>query len=74
MQLTDGESVGASSLPSCVHPAPFGSTFGLLGAILATPLAGLVAAIWEEFVVSRRPPVVDVDARVERMLATSRVE
>ena len=52
----------------------FGSTFGLLGAILATPLAGLVAAIWEEFVVSRRPPVVDVDARVERMLATSRVE
>jgi predicted PurR-regulated permease PerM len=46
----------------------FGSTFGLLGAILATPLAGLVAAIWNEFVVSRRPEVPDVDARVERML------
>jgi predicted PurR-regulated permease PerM len=48
----------------------FGSTFGLLGAILATPLAGLVAAIWQEFVVSRRPPVPDLDDRVERMLGT----
>ncbi len=46
----------------------FGSTFGLLGAILATPLAGLVAALWSEFVVSRRPAVPDIDARVERML------
>lgn len=52
----------------------FGSTFGLLGAVLATPLAGLVAAIWDEFVVSRRPPVTDLDARVERMLAVSRVD
>lgn len=52
----------------------FGSTFGLLGAILATPLAGLVAAIWQEFVVSRRPEVDDLDARVERMLAAPRVD
>lgn len=49
----------------------FGSSFGLLGAILATPLAGLVAAVWHEFVVSRRPLVPDVDARVEHMLATA---
>jgi predicted PurR-regulated permease PerM len=46
----------------------FGSTFGLLGAVLATPLAGLVAAVWQEFVVSRRPDVPDLDVRVERML------
>lgn len=49
----------------------FGSSFGLLGAILATPMAGLVAAIWYEFVVSRRPPVDNLDARVEHMLATA---
>ena len=47
----------------------FGSSFGLLGAVVATPLAGLVAATWNEFVVSRRPPVHDLDARVEAMLA-----
>jgi predicted PurR-regulated permease PerM len=46
----------------------FGSAFGLLGAILATPLAGLVGAVWQEFVVSRRPPVAQLDERVEQML------
>lgn len=51
----------------------FGSTFGLLGAVLATPLAGLVAAIWQEFVVSRRPEVDDLDLRVERMLSSTSV-
>jgi predicted PurR-regulated permease PerM len=58
-----------------VHPAylvifllAFGSAFGLLGAVVATPFAGMVAAIWSEFVLSRRPPVADLEARVGRML------
>ncbi|MCZ4496591.1 MAG: hypothetical protein JWM25_1174, partial [Thermoleophilia bacterium] len=58
-----------------VHPAylvvfvlAFGSAFGLLGAIVATPFAGLVSAAWSEFVLSRRPPVENVDARVEALL------
>ena len=58
-----------------VHPAylvvfvlAFASAFGLLGAVIATPVAGLVAAIWSEFVLSRRPPVAQVERRVDRLL------
>lgn len=58
-----------------VHPAylvvfvlAFGSAFGLLGAVVATPFAGLVAAVWDEFVLSRRPPVEHEEERIEQLL------
>ena len=49
----------------------FASSFGLLGAVVATPFAGLVAAIWDEFVLSRRPPVDRIDERVEELLGAT---
>lgn len=61
-----------------VHPAylvvfvlAFATAFGLLGALVATPFAGLVHAVWSEFVLSRRPPVDDLDGHVERMLTAT---
>ncbi len=69
-----GEAMDLHPVFLVVFVLVFGSSFGLLGAVVATPLAGLVAAAWDEFVVSRRPAVENLDARVERMLVTSRVE
>lgn len=46
----------------------FGSTFGLLGALLATPLMAFVVAFVHEFHVSRQEPVQSVDGRVDAIL------
>lgn len=57
-----------------IHPAylliaviVFGSLFGLLGALLATPLTVFVAAFWQEFYMHQRDDA-GVDERVQRVL------
>jgi len=45
-----------------------GSVFGLLGALIATPVAGIVKAFYEEFSLARQPPDEELDQRVENML------
>jgi predicted PurR-regulated permease PerM len=61
-----------------VHPAvlivavlALGSAFGLLGALLAAPLAGFAVVVWREFYLERQPADAQLDARVERMLDRS---
>ncbi len=49
----------------------FGATFGIVGAVIATPVAGLVAAAFDEWYLSRRPQVTGLDARVERMVGAT---
>jgi putative permease len=58
-----------------LHPASLifavvvmGGAFGLLGALIATPLAGIVKAYYEEFYLSRQPEDPRLDERVEAML------
>lgn len=58
------------------HPAwliivmlALGSAFGLVGAILATPLAGYITAYYDEFVVGRQKPDPTLDERADRMIA-----
>lgn len=46
-----------------------GSAFGILGALLATPMAGYVKAYYEEFYLARQPRDPDQEKRVEAMLA-----
>lgn len=50
-----------------------GSAFGLLGALIATPLAGFVKAYYEEFYLARHPEDARMDERVEAMI-TRRVD
>lgn len=45
-----------------------GSAFGILGALLATPLTGFVKAYYEEFYLARQRKVKDEDERVARIL------
>lgn len=46
-----------------------GSAFGVLGALLATPIAGYVKAFYDEFHLARQPRDADQERRVEAMLA-----
>ena len=45
-----------------------GSLFGLLGALIATPLAGMLKAFYEEFYLARQPSDAHMEQRVENML------
>ncbi|MEN6584198.1 MAG: AI-2E family transporter [Armatimonadota bacterium] len=45
------------------------SIFGFLGAVIATPVVGIIKAYYEELYLSRQPEDDQVDARTERMLA-----
>lgn len=58
-----------------LHPASLlfavvvmGGAFGLLGALIATPVAGLVKAYYEEFYLSRQPEDPRIDQRIDNML------
>lgn len=44
------------------------SVFGLLGAVIAAPLAGMLKAFYEEFYVARQPVDARLEQRVENML------
>lgn len=46
----------------------FGSTLGLVGALLATPLAAFAAAFWQEFYLSRHPEDGGITDAAESML------
>jgi predicted PurR-regulated permease PerM len=59
-----------------VHPAllifvalALALAFGLVGALVATPLAGFLAAFYREFFLARRPPVAALDETVDAMLS-----
>ncbi len=45
-----------------------GAIFGVLGALIAAPVAGILKAFYEEFYLARQPPDERIDQRVERML------
>lgn len=45
-----------------------GSAFGVLGALLATPLAGFAKAYYEEFYLARQPDIQHEDESLTRML------
>lgn len=45
-----------------------GSAFGLIGALIATPMAAFVTAFTIEFYLRRQPTDVELDARTERIL------
>jgi putative permease len=58
-----------------LHPASvifavlaLGSAFGLIGALVATPLCGMVKAYWEVFWLSRHEAVEERDPRINTML------
>lgn len=46
-----------------------GSVFGVLGAFVSTPLAGMVKAFYEEFYLARQPRDEQQDERIENMLS-----
>jgi len=43
--------------------------FGLLGVLVASPVAGFLKAFFDEFYLNRQPPVLDQERRLEQMLA-----
>ncbi len=45
-----------------------GSVFGVLGALIATPVTGIFKAFYEEFFLSRQPPDTRMEQRVENMM------
>jgi predicted PurR-regulated permease PerM len=46
-----------------------GTAFGVIGAVIATPLLAYFKSFWEEFYLKEQPDGSAIDARVERMLA-----
>lgn len=44
------------------------AAFGLLGALVATPVAAFIKAYYDEFFLARRPPLDDADRRVDAIL------
>jgi predicted PurR-regulated permease PerM len=50
------------------------AAFGIVGALLAAPLAAIVKAYYEAFYVNRRADDPGLDDRVQRMLHVERVE
>lgn len=51
-----------------------GSVFGILGALIATPMTGIFKAFYEEFFASTRPKDPQNEERVERMLERKDME
>lgn len=51
-----------------------GMAFGLLGANISTPVAGIVAAFYGEFFLARRPPDTEVPARIDRVLRRHKIQ
>jgi putative permease len=45
-----------------------GTAFGLLGAILATPVAGFVSAYLDAFILKRQQPDDTLDDKIDRMV------
>lgn len=45
-----------------------GAIFGVLGALIAAPITGILKAFYEEFYLARQPPDAQIEQRVERML------